>query len=178
MKAIAAALLLSAALAPSALAQPADSLAARGPALGDSARVAAAPYRMPPIGKALFDHMHNKLIHFPIVLTLVAAALLVVSRKRPELEPVAFWLVWIAALSVIPAYFSGKVQAEHLKGRPKEWLAAVHEKQGIAIGVSQAIWVLSLLKANTRRFAWVIGLVLAVLVLSAGFLGGLLAHGR
>ena len=79
---------------------------------------------------------------------------------------------------MIPAYFSGKIQQERFEGRPKEWLAALHEKQGIAIGVLQALWVLSLLKAGTRRFAWVIGLVLAAMVAGAGFLGGLLAHGR
>lgn len=136
------------------------------------------PYKMPPFWKAATDHMHNKLVHFPIVLTLVAAALLIVARRRPELESVAFWMVWIAALSVIPAYFSGQAQEEEFVGKPKEWLGELHEKVGITIGVTQALWVLMLLKANTRRFAWTVGILLAVLVLTAGFLGGLLAHGR
>jgi hypothetical protein len=70
------------------------------------------------------------------------------------------------------------VAEQHFEGKPKEWLAEVHEKQGIVIGVHQALWVLSLMKANTRRFAWVIGVALAMLVLSAGFIGGLLAHGH
>jgi uncharacterized membrane protein len=140
---------------------------------GPSAR-----YQMPPLSKAIMDHLHNKLIHFPIVLTLVAAVMVIVARKRRELEPVAFWLVWAAALSVIPAYFTGKAAAEHLKGRPKEWLGEVHEKQAITIAVLQALWVLSLLRSGTRRFAWMIGVVLAIVVLSAGYIGGLLAHGH
>jgi uncharacterized membrane protein len=135
-------------------------------------------YQMPPFTQALTDHLHNKLIHFPIVLTLVAAVMVIAARKRPELEPVAFWLVWAAALSVIPAYFTGKAAAEHFEGKPKEWLAELHEKQGITIGVLQALWVLSLLRPGTRRFAWVIGVALVIVVLSAGYLGGLLAHGH
>jgi uncharacterized membrane protein len=136
------------------------------------------PYKMPPLWKGLTDHPHNKIIHFPLVLTLVAAVMLIVARKKPELEPVAFWLVWAAALSVIPAYFSGQLQEERFEGKPKEWLVEIHEKVGITIAVMQALWVLSVLRANTRRFAWVIGLALAILMLVAGYLGGLVAHGH
>jgi uncharacterized membrane protein len=143
----------------------------------DSARVQA-PYKMPPLGKALSSDMHNKLVHFPIVLTMVAAVMVIVARRKPQLEPVAFWLVWAAALSVIPAYFTGKAQAEHFHGRPKEWLVAIHEKQGITIGILQALWVLSLLQTGTRRWAWMLGIVLVVIVASAGFIGGLVAHGH
>jgi uncharacterized membrane protein len=150
---------------------------AQPPAPRDSARVQA-PYKMPPLGKALADDLHNKLIHFPIVLTMVAAAMLIVARRRREVEPVAFWLVWAAALSVIPAYFTGKAQAEHFHGRPKEWLVGIHEKQGIAIGILQAFWVLSLLTTTTRRWAWLLGIVLVVMVVAAGFIGGLVAHGH
>ena len=135
-------------------------------------------YKMPPFTKALTDHLHNKLIHFPIVLTMVAAAMVIVARRKPQYEPVAFWLVWAAALSVIPAYFTGKAAAQHLEGKPKEWLAEVHEKQAITIGVLQALWILSLLRPGTRRFAWVIGVALVIVVLSAGYIGGLLAHGH
>jgi uncharacterized membrane protein len=150
---------------------------AQPPAPRDTARVHA-PYKMPPFGKALADDLHNKLVHFPIVLTMVAAAVMIVARRKKELEPVAFWLVWAAALSVIPAYFSGKAQADHFHGRPKEWLVELHEKQGIVIGITQALWVLSLLKAGTRRWAWVLGILLTIMVGAAGFIGGLVAHGH
>lgn len=136
------------------------------------------PYKMPPLMEGLLDDLHNKLIHFPIVLTLVAAVMVIVARKKPQYEPVAFWLVTLAALSVIPAYFSGKAAEEHFEGKPKEWLVELHEKVGITIGILEALWVLSLLKVGTRRFAWVIGVILAVMVSVAGYLGGLVAHGH
>jgi len=139
---------------------------------------APAPYRMPPPGQALFDHLHNKIVHFPLVLTLVATAALLRARRRPEFEPVAFWLVWVTALSALAAYFSGQAQAGDFEPGPKEWLVDLHRRQGIAIGVGQALWVLSLLRERTRRYAWLLGLILSVMVLAAGFLGGLVAHGE
>jgi hypothetical protein len=39
----------------------------------DSAGAAAKPYETPPMREAMLGHLHNKLIHFPIVL----------SRRRP-----------------------------------------------------------------------------------------------
>src|SRR5262249_3403289 len=77
------------------------------------------PYVMPPIGQALVADPHNKLVHFPIVLSLVAAALVLLSRKKPELEPVAFWLAWLALLSTLAAYFSGFYQSTEFEHRPK-----------------------------------------------------------
>ena len=136
------------------------------------------PYVMPPLGQALFDHLHNKLVHFPIVVTLVATLLLVLARRRPDLEPLAFWLVWAAALSTLAAYFSGQAQQKEFEHGPKAWLVMVHRNQGITVGIAQALWVLSLLRERTRRRAWLLGLVLSFLVLTSGFLGGLIAHGE
>lgn len=156
--------------APGTISQQAPPGAPGGPSRG--------PYRMPPLMEGLLHDLHNKVIHFPIVLTLVAAVMVIVARRKPQFEPVAFWLVTLAALSVIPAYFTGKGAEEHFEGKPKEWLVEIHEKQGITIAGLQVLWVLSLLKAGTRRFAWVIGVILAVMVSIAGYFGGLVAHGH
>jgi len=154
-----------------------EGAAAGAPTHADSVQAARPPYRMPPLGKALLHDPHNKIIHFPIVLTLVAAVMMIVARRKPELEPVAFWLVWAAALSALAAYFSGVYQAEEFEKSPKHWLVETHRNWGIAVGIAHAAWVLLLLRAGTRRYAWVWGLVVAALVAVTGFLGGLVAHG-
>jgi len=136
------------------------------------------PYKMPPLMEGLKDDLHNKLIHFPIVLTMVAAVMVILARRNPKYEGVAFWLVTFAALSVIPAYFTGKAAEEHFEGKPKQWLVEIHEKQGITIAILQALWVLSLLRTGTRRFAWVIGVILVLMVSISGYFGGLVAHGH
>jgi uncharacterized membrane protein len=135
-------------------------------------------YRIPPLGQALFESMHNKIIHFPIVLTLMAALMLVLARRKPEFEPLAFWLVWAAALSALAAYFSGVYAEGEFEKDPKHWLAELHRKWGIAVGIAQAAWVLLLLRPRTRRFVRVWGFVVVGLVAVAAFLGGLVAHGE
>ena len=139
---------------------------------------AEAPYRMPPASQALFEDLHNKIVHFPLVMTLLATLFLWWGRRRPEFEPVSFWMVWATAASTLAAYFSGQAQARDYVEGPKAWLVELHGQQGIVIGIGQALWVLSLLRDNTRRFSWVLGAILSVMVLAAGFLGGLVAHGK
>ena len=138
----------------------------------------AAPYKMPPLREALFADMHTKIVHFPIVLALGGTLLLILARKRPELEPVAFWTVWAAALGALAAYFSGVVQAEEFKGEPKEWLVGLHQKSGIAVGLAQAVWVVLLLRKPAKRYAWIWGLIVVALVGVAAFLGGEVTHGE
>mgnify|MGYP001218772303 CR=1 FL=1 len=143
-----------------------------------SGQAPAAPYQLAPLREALFAEMHNKIVHFPIVLALGGALLLILARKRPELEPVAFWTVWAAALGALAAYFSGVFMAEEFKGEPKEWLVALHQKWGIAFGLAEAVWVLMLLRKPAKRYAWLWGLVVVALLGVAAFLGGEVAHGE
>lgn len=157
---------------------------ARAASAADSGQAAVAragtvaPYRMAPLREALLEHVHNRLVHFPIVLALAGALLLILARTRPELEPVAFWTVWAAALGALASYFSGVFAADEFKGEPKEWLVALHQKWGIAVGLAQALWVVLLLRKPARRYAWVWGLVVVVLVAIAAHLGGEVAHGE
>lgn len=136
------------------------------------------PYHMPPLRQALFEEMHNKTVHFPIVLALFGVLLLILARRRPELETMAFWTVWASTLGALVAYFSGISQAAEFKGEPKEWLVGLHQKVGMAVALAQAAWVLMLLRQPSRRFAWIWGLVVVGLVLAAAFLGGIVAHGE
>lgn len=137
-----------------------------------------APYVMPPIGQAALADPHNKLIHFPIVLSLVAAVMVLLSRRKPELEPVAFWLVWFALLSTLAAYFSGFYQSTEFEHRPKRWLMYTHMRFAIGLAMAQSLWLLSLLRRGTRWLATLMTIVVVILVVITGFLGGLVAHGR
>ena len=133
---------------------------------------------MPPISQEMFSHVHNKLIHFPIVLNLVAVVIVLASRRKPEYEPVAFWLVWFALLATLAAYFSGMAQSTEFQHRPKEWLVDTHMRWGIGLAVAQCVWILTLLRRRTRGFATIWSLLVAALVLVTGYLGGLVAHSR
>jgi cell division protein FtsW (lipid II flippase) len=102
----------------------------------------------------------------------------IVSRRRPQYEPVAFWLVWFAVLATLAAYFTGLAQSTEFQHRPKHWLVDTHMRWGIGLALAQCVWLLTLLRRGTRSFATVWSLVVAALVLVTAFLGGLVAHGR
>jgi len=124
--------------------------------------------------EALFEHIHNKVVHFPIALGTVALLLFLLSFRWPEMESGARLLVLLGALSTIVVFFTGQAQEEFLEGSP---LVGTHEKLGIATALSFWIWVVFNYWKPIRKFAWVWGLVVSSLVLITAFYGGLLSHG-
>lgn len=139
---------------------------------------AARPYSMPPMREAVFDHLHNKLVHVPLTLAVVAALALLIARRRPDLEAGGRWLVWLAALGGAGAYVTGRLQKQEFNGEPKEWLAGLHERWGTAAAIVLLVWALLTLWKPARRYAWLWGLVAAALAVITGFYGGILAHGE
>jgi uncharacterized membrane protein len=152
--------------------------AQEGPRPGGGPSGPQTPYIMPPIGQAVMSDPHNKLIHFPIVLGLTAAVMVLISRRKPQYEPVAFWLVWFALLSTLAAYFSGFYQSTEFMHRPKRWIMETHERFAIGLAMAECVWILALLRRSTRGLATMMSFVVVALILVTGFLGGLVAHGR
>ena len=181
--AVCTALLVACASAGSSWAQAAagDSVtvAAPGADTASLARPARPPYVMPPLREGLFDEMHNKLVHFPIVLALSGLVLLGLSGRRPELLPIAHAVIWLAAASAVAAYFSGRFQEEKFEGRPKEWLAELHERSGTVLTLASGAWaVLVGLQPSRRLLALIWGVVVAAMTMGTAYLGGVLAHGH
>ena len=135
-------------------------------------------YVMPPLGQALLAELHNKIIHFPIVLGLLGALLVLVAWRKPQYETIAFWVVWFAVLSTLAAYFSGLAQSTEFLHRPKQWIMETHMRFGIGLAFAECVWLLSLLRRRTHGLAALMSFVVAALVLVTAFLGGLVAHGR
>jgi uncharacterized membrane protein len=164
---------------------PTDSSAARfstSPAL-DSLRLAEPPSRgheppftMPPLREALFEHAHNAIVHFPIAFTFGALGLTWLGRTRPGFAAAAQVLLLLAALGATAAYFSGRIQAEHFAGKPKEWLVQRHETLGIASALGLWIWLAILSWEPARRYAWLPGVIVAALIGISAFYGGVVAH--
>lgn len=138
---------------------------------------AEAPYTLPPLAQALTEHLHNKVVHFPIALGLTAALLFLLAFRWPELDRAARLLVLFGALAAVLAWASGTAQEEAFEGKAKEWLAEFHENLGIATLVGYWVWVAFAYLRPLKRWAWLVGLLMAVLISITGFYGGLVAHG-
>lgn len=145
--------------------------------LAPDTAAAESPFQMPPIGEAMRRHLHNKLVHFPIVLAPMALLVLLISRRRPDLAGLSLTLAWLAALSAGMALWAGLSQAPDFEGGPKQWLVQVHRVWGIATTAALTLAALLGHWERARRFVWIMALLAVVLAGAAGFLGGLVSHG-
>jgi uncharacterized membrane protein len=125
---------------------------------------------------ALFDHIHNKIIHFPIVLAVVAFLFAVLGYKDDRYQFVIKIMLLIAGVFAIVAFFSGANQFDPFIGDPKEWLANTHRLFGIASAISIWIWYLCLTVKPLKKFTWVFAIITVILVSITGLYGGVLAH--
>jgi uncharacterized membrane protein len=125
---------------------------------------------------ALFDHIHNKIIHFPIVLAVVAFLFAVLGYKDDRYQFVIKLMLLIAGVFAIVAFFSGTNQIDPFIGDPKEWLANTHRLFGIASAVSIWLWFLCLSVKSLKKFSWLFAVISVLLVSITGLYGGVLAH--
>jgi len=129
-------------------------------------------------GEQVFAHLHNKIVHFPLALTLVAFlfSFLNIKKQSPCIYQSIKILLGISLLTGIFAYFTGNVQITPFLGESKEWLANSHRLSGIISTGLILIWFVALFIERTKKYAWIFGLIVVVAISITGFLGGVLAH--
>jgi uncharacterized membrane protein len=124
----------------------------------------------------MFEHLHNKLVHFPIALGVFAFFLTLLNFKWKNFDSTIMVSVLIALLFSIGAFVTGKNQSEPFIGTAKEWIVELHQNLGIAVIINLFVWIIFLIIDKLKKYAWIIGLIAFILVLAAGFLGGVVAH--
>lgn len=125
--------------------------------------------------EAMWSHLHNKIIHFPLALGLAASVLILFARKRPEMLFTIRILLIVAALFAVAAYFTGKAQEEPFeKGEMHEFLE-FHQWFGIASGI--CLWAGVIISTKAKNLLMPYALLQLILLSVTGFLGGILAHG-
>lgn len=128
------------------------------------------------VGDALYEHIHNKIIHFPIVLVVVAFLFTVLGYKDDRYQIVIKIMLFIAGVFAIVAFFSGTNQFDHFVGNPKEWLADTHRLFGIASAISIWIWYICFVAKPLKKFTWIFAIISVILISITGLFGGVLAH--
>lgn len=132
--------------------------------------------QLPPMMDLMFEHMHNKIVHFPIAFGLAGALFVFLGRKKSEYLAPAKILWLLAALCAVGAYFTGTSQEEPFEHTYLEETLELHENLGIATGISLWIGFLLTLSPRTKNLALVWAIVLIALISAVGFYGGVLAH--
>jgi uncharacterized membrane protein len=129
-----------------------------------------------PLREAILEHLHNKVVHFPLALGCAAALLLLLSHRWPQYWPAARLLIFLAAASAVAAYFTGKAQEEDVENGPLRQYFELHESLGITSAVSLWLgWALTF-APKARPWLWLYALLLLAVLSYTGFLGGILSH--
>jgi len=128
------------------------------------------------IGSELFEHLHNKLIHFPIVFILGGLILTLLGYKNESYEPAVKIFVGLAFLFGIASIITGLNQAEPFIDTSKEWIVDIHKIMGIiTIGLT-GIWEILLFTKTNKKYSLAFAVAASLIVLAVGFLGGIIAH--
>lgn len=128
------------------------------------------------IQSEIFSHLHNKLVHFPIALGVLAFVFTLLNFKQSIFDKAILITVIIGFLFSVLAVFSGLSQSTPFENTNKEWLVQIHQNFGIAALFAYFVWIIFLLIDKIKKYAWIISLVVFILVLLTGFLGGVIAH--
>lgn len=124
----------------------------------------------------LTDHVHNKLVHFPLAYGLGAALLLLLLPWWPgALQPARVLLV-LGLFGGVAAMVAGNLQAEahaeHYPLQTLDWHAMLGMAAVLAMGLN--LWLTG--PGRRRDWRWPAALLLAALTASAGLLGSVLGR--
>ncbi len=124
----------------------------------------------------IFEHIHNKLVHFPIVIGIISFVLTLVNLKTKNYDRVILALIIAGIIFSAGAVVTGLNQTDPFNGTGKEWLVEFHRNIGIALLTAYICWFVFASVQRLKKFSWVIGLATLWLIILAGYLGGVIAH--
>ncbi len=127
-------------------------------------------------GERILEHPHNKIVHFPIAIGVLAFFFSLLHIRRKSYDATIFILVILGFAFSVAAFFTGNNQVQPFEGTNKYWVVELHRNFGIGIMIIYFIWLLFLRIEKIKKYAWIIGAVIFVLILITAFLGGVIAH--
>ncbi|VAX21358.1 hypothetical protein MNBD_IGNAVI01-1483 [hydrothermal vent metagenome] len=125
---------------------------------------------------AVFEHIHNKVIHFPIALTIIGLLLMILGYKDNKYLGAIKIIIPFAALMTIVAVFAGLSQAEPFEGTAAYGLVETHELLGFGVLASLILWSIALYVKKLEKFIWALAILTFLLVSAAGLYGGVIAQ--
>jgi len=125
---------------------------------------------------ALFEHVHNKLIHFPIAFGILLFIFMTLGYKQEVCNRASKIVVVLGALASIAAIITGYLQIAPFEGTATFALVEVHRILGfIVLGIYLLLsWAIFTHKSN--KILLILSIILALAISIAGFYGGVIAH--
>lgn len=126
--------------------------------------------------EVLFEHLHNKLVHFPFALGLAGALFSLLAFKKEKYWSSARILLTTATLFALPVFLTGRSQKEPFEGHSLSYIVELHEYIGIAALVVLAGMTMWSYKKEVNKLYILGSFLLITLLLTTGLLGGVLGH--
>jgi len=124
----------------------------------------------------LFEHLHNKIIHFPIALSVGAFLLILFGYREEKMIKAVKILIPFATLMAIIAVFTGLNQSGVFEGTATYKFVEVHRILGISTTLFFVFWSVSLFVGKLKKFTIILAVITLLLVLITAFYGGIIAH--
>lgn len=128
------------------------------------------------VWESVREHVHNKLVHFPLALGLLACLFWLLSSKQSEFQNPAKFVLVLSASTGLLAVITGENQKQVFQDSPLVEIMQWHEKSGffsLFLLLTGSVWQWF---QSFRKFIWVYVGLMVVALLFTGFLGGLLSH--
>ena len=125
---------------------------------------------------ALFEHIHNKVIHFPIALSIVGFLLMLIGYKDNKYNAALKIIIPFAALVAVVAVIAGLSQAAAFEGTGVYSIVETHRLLGIITLIFLILWSVALYVKKLNKFVWILAILSVFWVLLAGFYGGIISH--
>ena len=125
--------------------------------------------------KELTAHQHNKIVHFPVALSLVAFLFALLSLRWPGFHNPTRVLVFLAAAGAWAAKLTGPKQEMEFLMSPLKPILHQHAQLGTYSAYALTACFLLGLVPGSRKWLWLVLLLVAALVSVTGYFGGILA---
>ena len=129
-----------------------------------------------PFSGDMRNHLHNKIVHFPLALGIAGSLFIFLSLKKPEMLTAARILWFLAAAMAIAAYYSGHAQEDPFEHGAMVNIFHAHENSAIVSACALGVGFFLSLTPRFKGLKVFWAIVILFLLSVTGYYGGLLAH--
>jgi len=125
---------------------------------------------------ALFEHVHNKLIHFPIAFGILLFIFMILGYKQEVCNRASKIIVVLGTLASIAAIITGYMQIAPFEGTATFALVQVHRILGFVVLGIYLIMNWAVFTRQSNKILLILSGILALTISLAGLYGGVIAH--
>lgn len=127
-------------------------------------------------GERMFEHPHNKIVHFPIAFGYLLLIFMIIGYKVEVCHRASKIIVVLGMLSSIITAILGLLQTGPFIGTKMYSYVELHRNLAFISVFIYALLTWAIFRRSPRKIQFVLVLTLTVLITLIGFLGGVISH--